>query len=401
MSKQEMLSYSVSIDEASHTASAVDKNGAVIVSLMFQNYEELCSNEFQASLRDAVALASLDYAEENTGEAIDEEYIEQDLIMVMWEEQMHQKNVANDLMNFHNSYDEQQIRSLADYFDRQELEEKIEDEKRDHRFALELQMQEEKEAMSETALKRNGKLSGADKNGWSQSNPWRTLYKEDASLSVSEAIAFPPLPEGTNSEQASICKPTRGIIDEIKIAKESRPLHIDEFDSEIAQVMKDWKQASHISTKLDARQLNSIGADDRNFIMSAASIAITKEERNIHTIAMEKSSNLSTCGPSTLLQDPTVGDLQSGVDRDKYSRKNIRKLVLDMFHAGWMPLRRGGGHYIYERIVKIPNLDPLRQVLVLPSTPSSQKSIDRVYAKLIKYDREVAEKLVAMNDKSC
>jgi len=90
-------------------------------------------------------------------------------------------------------------------------------------------------------------------------------------------------------------------------------------------------------------------------------------------------------------------NLQEDVDREKYSRKSIRKLVLDMIAAGWKPLRRGGGHYIYERYVNIPNRAPLKQVLVLPSTPSSQKNIDRVYARLIKYDREVAEKIVEIS----
>eukprot|EP00889_Picochlorum_renovo_P003640 jgi/Picre1/30670/NNA_006031.t1 len=107
---------------------------------------------------------------------------------------------------------------------------------------------------------------------------------------------------------------------------------------------------------------------------------------------MMAASSRSTSGK----QEDTPND-SNYVDRERYSRKSIRKLVLDMIQAGWNPMPgRGGGHYMYERKVSVPGGSPITQILVIPSTPSSQKSIDRVYAKLMKCDREVSEKRMMM-----
>ena len=98
--------YSVSIHEETRTVDAVDENGAVIVSLLFENHEELCSEEFQVSLRDAVALASSDYAEEI--------HDDHDLMVVLWDEQL--KHGGRD------DEEQQEMKSLLEMLEREELE---------------------------------------------------------------------------------------------------------------------------------------------------------------------------------------------------------------------------------------------------------------------------------------
>jgi len=72
-----------------------------------------------------------------------------------------------------------------------------------------------------------------------------------------------------------------------------------------------------------------------------------------------------------------------------YSRRKIRTLVMSMIAAGWefMPDRRGSGHYIYQRFIPPTNQ---KQILVLPCTPSSQRSIEAVHSRLQRMDREAA-----------
>jgi hypothetical protein len=74
-----------------------------------------------------------------------------------------------------------------------------------------------------------------------------------------------------------------------------------------------------------------------------------------------------------------------------YSRRKIRTLVVSMIAAGWefMPERRGSGHFMYQRFIK-SGLTLHKQLLVLPCTPSSQRSIDAVYTRLQRMDREAA-----------
>jgi hypothetical protein len=51
---------------------------------------------------------------------------------------------------------------------------------------------------------------------------------------------------------------------------------------------------------------------------------------------------------------------------------------------------RGGGHYMYERRVKLNEFEDHKQLIVLPSTPSDGNWIEAVYARLRRADREVA-----------
>lgn len=122
------------------------------------------------------------------------------------------------------------------------------------------------------------------------------------------------------------------------------------------------------------------------------------------------SSGPSGTGPSNLIELPS-----SDNERLNYSRKSIRKLVLEMFERGWRPLvGRGGGHLMYERyledigkrqqctLVRVfwffkKNLNEFyRWILffevsfVQACTPSDIRTIRIVQAKLHRLDREVA-----------
>lgn len=351
--------YSVSIEEDSRTVNAIDENGAVIVSLIYEDHAELCSSDFQMSLRDAVVLASSEYPSMQGD----------DLLMVMWEEQM---KLGGDV-------EKDMTRMLLEMVEREDLEKRREEEERDRQLAMELQMEEEKVALQDGERRKQGG------NVWSRSNPWKTLcYTEEKE----DMEGFPSLPVKHGCEKVSDFMPTGNILESMTVQRDAMCLYRDDTDEDIAQVMNDWKKASHISSQLDHLRLSAVEKDDRDFILSAAASAMgTGKKSGVSPQSLRK---MMSSSPENDVEEEIIQE----VDREKYSRKSIRKLVLDMIAAGWMPLRRGGGHYIYERCVKIPNAEPLKQILVLPSTPSSQKNIDRVYAKLIKYDREVAEKIV-------
>ena len=356
--------YSVSIHEETRTVDAVDENGAVIVSLLFENHEELCSEEFQVSLRDAVALASSDYAEEI--------HDDHDLMVVLWDEQL--KHGGRD------DEEQQEMKSLLEMLEREELEKMREEEERDRQYAMALQIQEEEDALQRQGVERMNR----------RKNPWKTLCYEEEQLEDIEG--FPSLPAGTDPQKVSQFKATGNILDTMTVERAGRSLYRDYCDGDVDRVMKDWKQASHISNQVDDFRLGAVEKDDRDFILSAASSAMARGSKEVG-VSPESLKKMMSGGGSR--KNESTHEILEDIDREKYSRKSIRKLVLDMIAAGWMPLRRGGGHYIYERYVNIPHrATPLKQVLVLPSTPSSQKSIDRVYAKLIKCDRDVAEKIV-------
>ena len=84
--------------------------------------------------------------------------------------------------------------------------------------------------------------------------------------------------------------------------------------------------------------------------------------------------------------------------RHHVQRKKFRKVAHIMLKTGWYPLKgRGGGHYMYERIVtreknrSDTDTEGMRQILVLPSTPSDIRAIDILQARLRRLDREAAE----------
>lgn len=353
--------YSVTIREESRTVDAIDENGAVIVSLLFENHAELCSEEFQMSLRDAVALASSDYGD------VSDEQCDQDLMVVLWDEQMQYGGWDDE---------DQQMKTLLEVLEREELEKIREEEEKDRQFAIALQKQEEEDALERQRAERVQM----------KKSPWKTLCFEESQSS--EIEGFPSLPAGTDPQTVSKLKPTGNILENMTMERPSWSLYRGDSDGDAAQVMEDWKKASHISSQIDDFRLYAVDEEDRGFILSAASSVMAR--RNKEEACPESVKKMMSGGSKKNEMQEVLED----VDRERYSRKSIRKLVLDMIAAGWMPLRRGGGHYIYERKVNIPHSAPLKQILVLPSTPSSQKSIDRVYAKLIKCDREVAEKIL-------
>lgn len=365
--------YSVCIDDERRTVDAIDENGAVIVSLIFQDHAELCSDEFQRSIRDAVALASLDYTEESLrhGEG-------DDLVDVMWEEQLKQARHVDEL---------EQMKHVLEMIEKEELQKRKEDEERDRRIAMEMQIEEEEAAIA--------KVEKCDQKSrpWNTPNPWKTLcHSDDGLQEETEVPGFPSLPATTSPQKIYDFKPKGNILDKMTDKRDASNLYMDDADDQVTLVMNDWKPISHMSGQSIDSQLNTVDKSDKDFILSAASSAMEKETKKRGGVSAESLKKMMSTTDSFQGQHG-ADETYAGVDREKYSRKSIRKLVLDMITAGWLPLRRGGGHYIYERTVAIPNMDPFKQVLVLPSTPSTQKNIDLVYAKLIKYDREVAERM--------
>ena len=330
--------YSVTIDEENKTANAVDDVGAVIVSLSYENEAELLSADFVCMIRDAVALQ------------------QQESVSDGWEDDMMMSKIWDE---------EDGLRQVLEMLDLEE-QQRAETEERDRQLALELQMKEEQ---------------GAKTGVWGSSQaPWRVDIASNAASSYDDS-EYPSLPDQQRRPQSSVrMKPKRKISE-----RDPSATWIPHIEDEFEHEMIGWKpvtdsiQAVTLSQGIDSR--------DRSFILSAATAI---EEKSGPGIGISTDGLRKMMSVSDDAEDNSKEE--SEVDREKYSRKSIRKLVLDMIGAGWKPLRRGGGHYIYEREVQIPGQTPYKQILVLPSTPSSQKSIDRVYAKLIRCDKEVAEK---------
>lgn len=102
---------------------------------------------------------------------------------------------------------------------------------------------------------------------------------------------------------------------------------------------------------------------------------------------MMDSSNISSSCNTQKADNDDDNDHHHG--GSGYSRRKIRTLVMSMIAAGWefMPERRGSGHYIYQRFIPPTGH---KQILVLPCTPSSQRSIEAVHSRLQRMDREAA-----------
>ena len=329
--------YSVTIDEENKTANAVDDVGAVIVSMSYENEAELLSADFVCMIRDAVALQ-----QQESGDGW-----EDDMLMAkIWDEE------------------DDGLRQVLAMLDLEE-QQRAEAEERDRQLALELQMKEERDVgRSKTA-----------KTVWGSQVPWKVeITSGQSSYDDSE---YPCLPDLPVAESSLTTRPK----------KVSNPNWIPRVDDVFEHEMMGWKP---VTDCIQAAGSRGIDSTDRAFILSAATAIEEKSgpRTGISTDGLRKMMSVSDDVDSNVEDSKEDNE----VDREKYSRKSIRKLVLDMIAAGWKPLRRGGGHYIYEREVQIPGETPFKQILVLPSTPSSQKSIDRVYAKLIRCDKEVAEK---------
>jgi hypothetical protein len=271
-------------------------------------------------------------------------------------------------------------------------------EESDRDFALALWEQEREEQMAAAEEKKKKKKESV----------WGTrMMHEDSALGMFASSGaplgykeedFPHLDVHARSRPVmETFEPTGTLLKSMTRQEHKAHLYMDD---EIPSAMEDWKAVrSATATDYEAVEREEcnrhrLGKDDREYILSS----VAARETAGHGVSPESlktmmaASSRSTSGK----QEDRPNDLNY-VDRERYSRKSIRKLVLDMIQAGWNPMPgRGSGHYMYERKVSVPGGSPITQILVIPSTPSSQKSIDRVYAKLMKCDREVSEKRMKM-----
>lgn len=358
--------YTVSVDEESRVAHAMDEKGSVIVSLDYSSEAELCSDEFQRCMSDAVALMHLGGVEE--GCAYD------DVMMEIWREEM-QGSVSPASGGREDT--------CTRVVERWRMEES------DRDFALALWAQEREEHMAEKKKKeekKNRSVWGMMMHGG--------VHSSAAPLGCA-ADEFPHLDvNGRNTGVMGTFEPRGNILKSMTRERQSPVYREDEFP------MEDWKAVRAATTieeermQRDECNRHRLGKNDRDFILSS----VADREEMGHGVSPESLKTMMAASATTC-EKQEEDEYVEYVDRERYSRKSIRKLVLDMIRAGWNPMPgRGGGHYMYERNVSVPGGSPMTQILVIPSTPSSQKSIDRVYAKLMKCDREVSEKRKEANE---
>lgn len=374
--------YTVSVDEEARVAHALDERGAVLVSLDYSDEAELCSEEFQRCLSDAVALMHLDVVR-------NEEQCRRgdDVMMEIWREE-----TAGDTGRcVPPRMDCTSTRHARRVFD----DEARRMEESDRDFALALWAQEREERMAEEEKKKQQKKKSV----------WGTKMMHEGSAPGVFASSAPPLGckeeefprldvNARNQSMMETFEPTGTILKSMTRQEHKAHLYMED---EIPNVMEDWK-AVHSSTSTEDDRVqrdecnrHRLGKNDREYILSSVAARDTAG----HGVSPESLKTMMAASSRSACEkqdEDTLND-SNYIDRERYSRKSIRKLVLDMIQAGWNPMPgRGGGHYMYERKVSVPGGSPITQILVIPSTPSSQKSIDRVYAKLMKCDREVSEK---------
>ena len=75
---------------------------------------------------------------------------------------------------------------------------------------------------------------------------------------------------------------------------------------------------------------------------------------------------------------------QGEEEKREYCRKSLRKLILSMVRSGWVPVRKGN-HSVYQRYVP-PTQE--KQILVIPCTPSDRRTIDAIHSNLQRLDRQ-------------
>jgi len=357
-----MVLYMVKVDTENLVAHAIDQIGAVIASVRFDSLDDLCSNSFEQYMRDAVAtvlqMNKDEYEPESKGG--DEEFES------AWKE--HQ-------------LEEESIR-LAKMMDDEEkaaLEMKKRQEADDLAVAMELQAREA------------GGLKPAKKVGWASGLEGLKGGLQPRQPGGGDALeGFPALPKMNKSLQHTPTFQSNSSIEGPK-KQESYAMSRDDEDADVQLVMRDWRvHCGDVDGVLGSR----INDADRNFILEAAAMGQQQDnggKNGISPNSFKKMMKATDKTPQSTL-DGSVEDREGEIDRDRYSRKNIRKLVLDMVSAGWRPLAgRGGGHYMYERVVELDDTTKYKQLLVLACTPSDIRNIDIVYARLLKCDREAEE----------
>lgn len=361
-------SFIVSVDESTSTVEALDRQGAVIVSLQYDNLDDLCSASFRKFVRDAVAATlSLDTSQVMEVEAEEEA---EKCMMMMWQEEMEAEL-------------ENERRTCADA-------------DRVLAMALELQMKVEEEKEEE---EKDKKEMMARKMGvWGQINQACPERARVPALKRAETVldegSYPRLPD------VKQCTPNLpGFVTRKKHVSKYLDGHVrfrdgewcgmaagqSYYDETDVGMMEGWRKAEGSLNGVIETQVD--GSTKKAIILAAN--AHTDRDDRLSPDSCERSIRADKQGKC---KDEVAGNESDELDREKYSRKSMRKLVIDMIKAGWRPLPgRGGGHHVYERIVTLSGGVRHKQLFVLPCTPSDRRTIDIVYSKLLGKDHEVMQ----------
>eukprot|EP00890_Picochlorum_soloecismus_P002724 jgi/Picsp_1/3452/NSC_06290-R1_---NA--- len=357
-----MVLYTVKVDTEKLVAQAIDQIGAVIVSVQFDSLDDLCSASFEQYMRDAVATV----LETNGGDSESESNDVDGEFESVWRE-------------FELEVESRRLAKKMEDEEKVVLATKKRQEAADLAVAMELQAREA------------GGLKPAKKVGWASGLDERLKGRvKPNELDDGLTAGFPALPKRIECMQHSKIEPN-SIIQGLK-KTERHGMSQDEGDADAQGVMKDWRV--HCGD-LDGVLGSKINDADRSFILGAAAVGRQEENGGKNGISPNSFKKMMRATDKTKQSSTVVSsvvDRDGEIDRDRYSRKNIRKLVLDMVSAGWRPLTgRGGGHYMYERVVELDDTTKYKQLLVLACTPSDVRNIDIVYARLLKCDREAEE----------
>lgn len=372
-----MVLYTVKVDTENLVAHAIDQIGAVIVSVQCDSLDDLCSASFEKYMRDAVATV----LQTNEGDFETEwndgdEDFERVWLELQLEEEARKRREEE--------AESRRVAQMMEDEEKEVVETKKRQEAADLAVAMELQARED------------GRLKPAKKVGWASGFDERLTHGrvQQETTNYDTISEFPALSKINECKQCSKVEPNSSSQGMMKKKKESHSRSPEEGDDiEVAGViMKDWK--IHCGD-LDGVLRSRINDKDRTFILGAASLGQdveTSGKDGISPNSFKKMMKATDKANNKCIVSSNDEDQDGDIDRDRYSRKNIRKLVLDMVSAGWRPLTgRGGGHYMYERVVELDDATKYRQLLVLACTPSDVRNIDIVYARLLKCDREAEE----------
>jgi hypothetical protein len=426
-----MIPYEVEVEECSKLVNVRDLResykGALIVTLRYRDDVELCSEEFQQAIRDAVALAEQDevWKEESRSEerllgtfegptsaaassedacglcsedsprkigkhGVDEGF---------WE---HALSVDEDNVCFIIEESEVYDEGFWDAIESHDTMKRIEE---DFRCALLLQEQEQRELKEEDRRTRRHRQR-EQKRMWGgerayEGRKWGVTSAHCANISYrceTGADDFPELPPGGEPEPALWGPRGKKGGGETSWIEENTcqynpPDYVDHTD------LTGLTKLSKIDGLVD-----NLRQDEKSFVLLAAASTLQEpstspskgvsldDMRNM----MAKSGNTDTASKTTHVQELLI----DGLDRELYTRKSIDKLQRSMVAKGWRRIRERN-HYVYQRLIQVPDecggggggMYPIKQQIIFASTPSSQKAIDRMYGTLMKAERELEAKL--------
>lgn len=350
-----------------NTAVVFDELGSAIVTVHFDDYEELCSESFRHYLEQAVATVTgqgvvdvfpsfQDTSQQKGGlkhldHEVDAEGIE--AFLATWQEE--EGSGGGDHHGDHSFWDEEF------------MQEHQRQQQYDQDYALACALQEEEDEENEKSLR----LACPSFIPESEFPP--LAFPKSSQLS-----SHPEIGKNNNGQTLSFSKRNKRLTtsDDLPMELFGYVRPVDEL-SKRSQQFLDEGRGDLRGVALQYTQVQDDVGDDE----------VTRKGKTLSRTGQKSSfSRFSQKGKDKPQH-------QMNAEQVEYSRKSMRKLVRDMLLAGWHPLKgRGGGHYVYERRVKPkPNeSDDYKQLIVLPSTPSDRKWIDAVYARLLRADREAA-----------